>query len=62
MFLHHHYFSLISYRVIANEIAALRNEAQEWKRMRVAVRSPNAEAGKSVFEKVSMALPSHGGY
>ncbi|PVF96652.1 hypothetical protein CPB86DRAFT_874738 [Serendipita vermifera] len=34
-----------------NEIAALREEAQEWRRMRDAVRSPNAGAGKSIFEK-----------
>ncbi|KAG8832312.1 E1 ubiquitin-activating protein uba2 [Serendipita sp. 399] len=34
-----------------NEIAALREEAQEWKRMRTALRSPNASAGKTVFEK-----------
>ncbi|KAG8761351.1 E1 ubiquitin-activating protein uba2 [Serendipita sp. 396] len=34
-----------------NEIAALREEAQEWKRMRAALRSPNTTAGKVVFEK-----------
>lgn len=34
-----------------NEIAALREEAHEWKRMRAALRMANTEAGKAVFEK-----------
>ncbi|KIM24861.1 hypothetical protein M408DRAFT_331533 [Serendipita vermifera MAFF 305830] len=34
-----------------NEIAILREEAQAWKQMRAALRSPNATAAKTVFEK-----------
>jgi hypothetical protein len=45
------HFDLI-HVVTAAEIEALRKEAQEWKRMRAALRSPNANAGRSVFEKV----------
>lgn len=42
-------------RILANEIATLRKEAQDWKRMREALRSSDgkAVAGRTVFEKVS---------
>jgi hypothetical protein len=42
----------LTYGLAAAEIEALRKEAQEWKRMRAALRSPNVKAGRSVFEKV----------
>jgi ubiquitin-like 1-activating enzyme E1 B len=40
---------------IANEIAILREEAQAWKRMRAALRSPNATAARTIFEKVTLS-------
>ena len=39
----------------ANEIATLREEAHEWKRMRAALRIASAEAGKTVFDKVPLS-------
>lgn len=43
---------------IANEIAILREEAQAWKQMRAALRSPNATAARTVFEKVITSTPT----
>lgn len=45
--------SIIKSRLnLATEIATLRKEAQEWQRMREALRASDAIAGRTVFEKV----------
>jgi len=48
-----HDADLLNY--VANEIAILREEAQAWKRMRAALRSPNATAARTIFEKVKLS-------